>query len=200
MSPVFDPSAIGHAALYRLLTATVVPRPIAFISSMSPESRRNVAPFSFYNVACPWPPILSTAIGRRGGEKKDTWRNIEASGDYVVNVVTDELAEQMNLASGEYPSEVDEFALTGLTPIPSVVVSAPSVAEAKIRMECRLDRIIEFAEGDHGLVLGRIVSITVVDTVWVDGRVDLHALKPVARLAGSLYAHCHDIFSMVRPG
>src|ERR1051325_7260092 len=119
MSPVFEPGEIGHDGYYRLLTAMFVPRPIAFISSMSPEGIRNVAPFSFYNVACPWPPILSTAIGRRAGEKKDTLYNIESVGQYVVNVVSDEIAEQMNLASGEYSPEVDEFALTGLTPVPS---------------------------------------------------------------------------------
>jgi flavin reductase (DIM6/NTAB) family NADH-FMN oxidoreductase RutF len=201
MSPVFDPTSDGADQTYRLLTAIVVPRPIAFISSMSSEGELNLAPFSFYNVACPWPPILSTSIGRRNRDhnRKDTWRNIQETGEYVVNLVTDGIAEQMNTTSGEYAADVDEFQLAGLTPISSLRVKAPGVAEARVRAECVLDRMIEFDGGSHVLVLGQIVSIAVADEVWANGRVDLRALKPVGRLSGNLYCRTHDMFTMVRP-
>jgi flavin reductase (DIM6/NTAB) family NADH-FMN oxidoreductase RutF len=200
--PTFDPAQIGHGAVYRLLIGTIVPRPIAWISSMNAEGQLNLAPFSFFNVACTWPPTLATSIGRRDGEKKDTWRNVEATGEYVVNIVTEAVEERMNLTSGEYGPEVDEFELTGLTPIPSQVVRPPSLAEAPVHFECRLDQIVEIGDPGktQGLVLGRIVSITVADEIFDGTKVDPLRLNTIGRMGGMQYTRTHDIFTMIRPG
>lgn len=119
----------------------------------------------------------------------------------MVNVVDDDLAEQMNLSSGEYPPEIDEFALTGLTPAPGVRVRAPRVAQAPISLECRVAQVIPVGRGPHSLVLGEILYFHVRDDIYdaASGRIDMTRLKPVGRLAGQQYAHVHDIFQMKRP-
>ena len=135
------------------------------------------------------------------GRKKDTVRNTDATGDFVVNVVDDALAEQMNLTSGEYPPDIDEFALAGLTATPSVKVTAPRVAEAPISMECRGAQIVPVGRGPHSLVIGEIVHFHIRDNLYdlTTGRIDMHRLRPVGRLAGHMYTHVHDIFAMKRP-
>ena len=150
---------------------------------------------------CNDPPTLAFSSGRRQGSKKDTVRNIEYTQDFVVNMVDDALAEQMNLTSGEYPPDVDEFALTGLTAAPGVKVQAPRVAEAPISMECRVVQILPVGHGPHTLVLGEIVYFHIRDDLYDPntGRIDMHKLHPVGRLAGNLYTHVHDIFEMKRP-
>ena len=150
---------------------------------------------------CNDPPTLAFSSGRREGRNKDTVRNIESTQDFVVNIVDDALAEQMNLTSGEYPPDVDEFALTGLTAAPGVKVQAPRVAEAPISMECRVVQILPVGHGPHSLVLGEIVYFHIRDDLYNPntGRLDMYKLHPVGRLAGNLYTHVHDIFEMKRP-
>jgi flavin reductase (DIM6/NTAB) family NADH-FMN oxidoreductase RutF len=198
-----DPQALDQTAVYKLLIGCVVPRPIAWVSSVDADGVKNLAPFSFFMGVSDDPPTLAFSSGPRGAarEKKDTLRNIEASGEFVVNVVDDALAEAMNLTSGEYPPEVDEFALAGLAAAPGVKVKAPRVAEAPISMECRLARIIPVGRGPHALVLGEIVQFHVRDGLYdpATGRIDVRRLRPVGRLAGNLYARVHDIFEMKRP-
>jgi flavin reductase (DIM6/NTAB) family NADH-FMN oxidoreductase RutF len=194
-----DPQTMPQQSLYKLLIGCVVPRPIAWVSSLSETGVANVAPFSFFMGVCGDPPTIAFSSGLRQGGKKDTVNNLEYSGDFVVNVVDDDLAEQMNLSSGEYPPEVDEFVLTGLTAAPSIKVQAPRVAEAPINLECRVAQIIPVGRGPHSLVLGEIVYFHVRDELYQDGRIDMHALRPVGRLAGNLYSHIHDIFEMKRP-
>jgi flavin reductase (DIM6/NTAB) family NADH-FMN oxidoreductase RutF len=128
-------------------------------------------------------------------------RNAQHTGDFVVNIVDDDRAEQMNLSSGEYPAEVDEFALTGLTAAPGVRVRAPRVVEAPVSLECRVAQVVPVGRGPHSLVLGEIVYFHVRDDVYdaATGRIDVGRLKPVGRLAGHQYAHIHDIFEMKRP-
>jgi flavin reductase (DIM6/NTAB) family NADH-FMN oxidoreductase RutF len=197
----FDPQIVAPQVIYKLLIGCVVPRPIAWVSSLSDNAIPNVAPFSFFMAVCNNPPTLAFASGRREGGKKDTIRNIEHTQDFVVNLVDDTLAEQMNLTSGEYPPEVDEFALTGLTAAPSVKVQAPRVAESPISMECRVVHILPVGHGPHSLVLGEIVHFHIRDDLYkpATGRIDMHQLHPVGRLAGNLYTHVHDIFEMKRP-
>lgn len=200
--PRFSPDEVGHGAVYRTLINTIVPRPIAFISSVDTEGTLNLAPFSFFTVACSWPPVLATSIGRVEGKKKDTWRNIETTGEYVINLVSEAYEEQMNLTSGEYPPEVDEFELAGFTPVPSQVVRPPSVAESPVHFECTLDQIVEI--GDEGqtqaLVLGRVVYIDVSDELYEGKRIDARRLRAIGRMGGMDYTRTHDIFTMVRPG
>ena len=197
----FDPHIVAPQSIYKLLIGCVVPRPIAWVSSLSEDAIPNLAPFSFFMAVCNNPPTLAFSSGRREDKKKDTVRNIEYTQDFVVNLVDDALAEPMNLTSGEYPPEVDEFALTGLTAAPSVKIKAPRVAEAPINMECRVVQILPVGHGPHSLVLGEIVYFHIRDDLYnpFTGRIDMQKLHPVGRLAGNLYTHVHDIFEMKRP-
>ena len=197
----FDPQMVAPQSIYKLLIGCVVPRPIAWVSSLSDDTIPNLAPFSFFMAVCNNPPTLAFSSGRREGNQKDTVRNIEYTQDFVVNLVDDALAEQMNFTSGEYPPAVDEFALTGLTAAPGIKVKAPRVAEAPISMECRVVQILPVGHGPHSLVLGEIVYFHIRDDLYDPntGRIDMHRLHPVGRLAGNLYTHVHDIFEMKRP-
>jgi flavin reductase (DIM6/NTAB) family NADH-FMN oxidoreductase RutF len=128
-------------------------------------------------------------------------RNVEASGEFVVNVVDDAHAEAMNQTSGEYPPAVDEFAVAGLAAAPGVRVRAPRVATAPISLECRLVRIVQVGRGPHSVVFGEIVYLHVRDGLYDagSGRIDVAALRPVGRLAGHMYSRTHDLFEMKRP-
>ena len=144
----------------RVLTGVVVPRPIAFVSSISAEGLINLAPYSFFNAVAYYPPTLVFSSSRFAADKrKDTLSNIEATGEYVVNVVVDDIAEAMNRTAAEYPADVSEFDIAGLTPVPSTVVKPPRVAESPVNMECRLQQIVPIGQGhhQHGLVIGQIV-------------------------------------------
>ena len=195
-----DPQTAPPQSIYKLLIACVVPRPIAWVSSLSEDGIANLAPFSFFMAVCNDPPTVAFSSGRRAGNK-DTVRNIEYTQDFVVNLVDDALAEQMNLTSGEYPPEVDEFAVTGLTAAPGVKVKAPRVAEAPVNLECRVVQLLPVGHGPHALVLGEIVQFHIRDDLYNPhtGRIDMYNLHPVGRLAGELYTHVNDIFEMKRP-
>jgi flavin reductase (DIM6/NTAB) family NADH-FMN oxidoreductase RutF len=204
----FDPQAIDSAAMYKLLIGSVVPRPIAWVSSVDAEGVRNLAPFSYFMAITHDPPTVAFSSGPRGAEigggvrgKKDTLHNVEATREFVVNVVDDALAEAMNVTSGDYAADVDEFAKAGLAAAPSAKVKAPRVAAAPVSMECRLARIIPVGNLPHHLIMGEIVHVHVRDDVFdpATGRLDMRRLKPVGRLAGHLYSHIHDIFEMKRP-
>jgi len=200
-----DPEIVDTAAMYKVLIGSVVPRPIAWVSSVDAAGVRNLAPFSFFMAITPDPPTIAfssgprEAAGARG--KKDTLSNIETTREFVVNVVDDALAEAMNITSGDYPPEVDEFAQAGLVAAAGVKVQAPWVAAAPVAMECRLTRIIPVGNLPHHLIMGEIVYMHVRDDVYdaATGRIDIHRLRPVGRLAGHQYTHVHDIFEMKRP-
>ena len=204
----FDPQVIDSAAMYKLLIGSVVPRPIAWVSSVDAEGVRNLAPFSYFMAITHDPPTIAFSSGPRGAEigggvrgKKDTLHNVETTREFVVNVVDDALAEAMNVTSGDYAADVDEFEKAGLQAAPSVKVRAPRVAAAPVNMECRLAQIIPVGHLPHHLIVGEIVHMHVRDDVFdpATGRLDMHRLKPVGRLAGHLYTHVHEIFEMKRP-
>jgi len=204
----FDPHVIDSAAMYKLLIGSVVPRPIAWVSSVDAEGVRNLAPFSYFMAITHDPPTIAFSSGPRGAEigggvrgKKDTLHNVEVTREFVVNVVDDALAEAMNVTSGDYTPDVDEFTQAGLVAAPSVKVKPPRVAAAPVNMECRLAQIIPVGNLPHHLIVGEIVHMHVRDDVFdpSTGRLDMHRLKPVGRLAGHLYTHVHDIFEMKRP-
>ena len=203
----FDPRAIDSAAMYKLLIGSVVPRPIAWVSSVDAAGVRNLAPFSYFMAITHDPPTIAFSAGPRGAETtggigtKDTLANVQATGEFVVNVVDDALAAQMNVTSGDYPPDVDEFAQARLEAAPSVKVKAPRVAPAPVSMECRVVQILPVGRLPHHLVMGEIVHLHVRDDVYdpATGRLDMHRLKPVGRLAGHLYTHVHEIFEMKRP-
>ena len=196
-----DPKTLKPESTYKLLIGCVVPRPIAWVSTVGADGVNNLAPFSFFMGVCGDPPTIAFSSGPRAKDHKDTVRNAEHTGDFVVNIVDDDRAEAMNLSSGEYPAGVDEFALTGLTAAPGVKVRAPRVLEAPVSLECRVARVVPVGNGPHSLVLGEIVYFHVREDVYdtATGRIDIARLKPVGRLAGHQYAYIHDIFEMKRP-
>ena len=185
----------------RVLTGVVVPRPIAFVSSVSEEGIVNLAPFSFFNAMAYEPATIVLGISRSAGWKeKDTLANIEATGEFVVNVVVDDIAEAMNSTAAEFPADVDEFEISGLTAAPSKIVSAPRVAESPVNMECRLNQVVAVGDGTkHAIVIGEIVLMHIRDDIINGHRIDHQRLKPVGRLAGNMYCNTHDVYELVRP-
>ncbi len=197
-----DIAAMSSTDVYKLLVGSVVPRPIAFVSTLSADGVPNLAPFSFFNVLAPDPPIVHVSIGRRAdGSRKDTAANAVQTGELVINVVSEDLAERMNLASGEWPPEVNEFGVAGLTPLASRRVRPARVAESPIQMECHLERVVTLGEGPRvwDVLFARVVYCHVRDELYDRGRIDAARLRPLARLAGDYYAHIADIFAMRRP-
>ena len=198
-----DPASTDYPNIYKLLLGSVVPRPIAFVSTVSPEGVFNVAPFSFFTVASANPPVLVFSVGRRAtpDPRKDTFRNISTAREFVVNVVSEEFGPNMNLCAGEYPPEVDEFQVSGLTPIPSDLVKAPRVAESHVNMECRLLYTIELSAlaGAGTLVLGEVIRFHIEDAYFHNYRIDPDKLRAIGRMAGNSYTRTLDRFDMIRP-
>jgi flavin reductase (DIM6/NTAB) family NADH-FMN oxidoreductase RutF len=183
------------------VTSTVIPRPIGWASTVDKSGARNLAPFSFFNAVSGDPPILMISVGRRDGRAKDTLGNITETGEFVLNIVSEAVARQMNLTSGNYMPHVDEFALSGLTPLPSVKVKAPRVAEASVTMECMLTQTVPLPRSEYTVILGEVVYFHIDDAILDErGRVDPVKLAPVARLGGSSwYTALGRIFEMKRP-
>ncbi len=192
-----DPGRLDRKAAYRLMISVIVPRPIAWVSTLSPGGQANLAPFSFFNGISSQPPIVMLAVGSRKTGRKDTWNNIEATGEFVVNVVVPEIVDAMVVSSGEYPPEVDEIQLAGLTPVPSTRVKPPRIAESPVQMECRLEKLVEVA--GTAIILGRVLLYHVKDDLMSEGRVDPAKLRPVARLGDDFYSALGEIFRKSRP-
>jgi len=197
---------LAHAdprTVYQTLISVVTPRPIAWVTSVDLQGRVNLAPFSFYNAFSASPPIVVFSPGLRGdGTKKDTLRNVEATGEFVLNAAVAALAEQMNLSSKELPYGESEVELSGLTLQSSLKVKPPRLAETPVAMECVVRQIIPLG-GDPGsgnLVIGEVLVMHVEERVLDSrGRVDPHRLETIGRLGGDLYARTTDIFEMKRP-
>lgn len=198
---IVDPLSATGSQIYKLLIGSVVPRPIAFVSTVSLEGARNLAPFSFFNAFCGDPPVVCFSTAFRE-PRKDTYRNIQATAEFVVNMVGEEIAEQMNLASGEYPAGTDEFEISGLTPVPSDLISPPRVGESLVSMECRLMQILDLSTRPRGasLILGEVVRFHVNDRV-VDQNfhIDPDKLRAIGRMGGNEYSRTRDRFEMIRP-
>lgn len=200
---------LSHSELYGLILNTVAPRPIAWVSTLSAAGQPNLAPFSFFNCVCVEPPLLAFAPGLRPskqssptlGEAKDTLRNIRETKEFVINVVTFELAEAMNQTSGEYDSSINEFELAQIAAAPSQVVKVPRVAASPVSFECKLHQILDFSPSPKGssLVIGEIVSIHVDDANVKDGKLDRNSLDLIGRMGGIQYTRTTHRFEMVRP-
>jgi len=198
-----NPDELTNLERYKLLIGSVVPRPIAFVSTISPQGVANLAPFSFFTAVCASPMTLCfcPSIRAADGKRKDTLNNIEATGECVVHIVSEAIAEQMNQTAGEYPPNVSEFEMAGLTPIPSLKVKPPRVKEAAIQMECVLNQIVTIGDtvGASSIVIVRVVQLHYSPTVYADGKILLEQLKPIARLAGISYAKVTETFDLDRP-
>jgi len=199
-----DPKEIPPADVYALLTGVVVPRPIAFVSSLSADGVANLAPFSFFNAGGANPPSLVFAPVTSGALRdKDTLHNVRATREYVVHIVDWEVRERMNQASAEVPPEVDEFELAGFTKVASTRVKPWRAAECPIAMECRLFQIVEHGEGAFraNYVIGEVVYFHIRESLLKGLRVDSGAIGAIARLGGPNYTRVtpETIFAMPRP-
>ncbi len=202
----FDPQKQQPQEIYKLMIGAIVPRPIAFVSTVDAGGVRNLAPFSFFTAASANPPVVCfcplARAGRNGlNPRKDTLRNIEATGEFVVNVVSEEIASAMNECAAELPPEVDEFAVSGLTPMASELVRPPRVAESQVQMECRLLQIVEVSAQPLGgsLVLGEVVRFHVREALAHDFHIDANKLNAIGRMSGNAYARTKDRFDLIRP-
>jgi len=198
-----NPAEIQPHEFYRYLVQVITPRPIAWVSTVSPGGVTNLAPFSFFNgVGANPPSVVFSPVNNRKGEKKDTLRNVEANGAFVVNIVSHALAGRMNQSAYEYGYEVSEFEQAGLTAAPSVCVAPPRVAEAPVAMECEVMQVVPVGDGPlaANLVIGRIVMMHLAEGVSNgDGVVDPAALDTIGRMGGSDYSTTRDRFEMPRP-
>ncbi|MCB1161244.1 MAG: flavin reductase family protein [Candidatus Krumholzibacteriia bacterium] len=200
----FDLAAMERRDVYQLLTRVVGPRPIAFVSSLDPAGRGNLAPFSFFAMGGLNPPsLVFCPVNTRDGAVKDTVRNVETAGEFVVNVVTRAMAERMSQASWSYPPEVDEFDAAGFTRAPAVRVKPPRVAESPVAIECRLHRIVRHGEGPlaSNYVIGEAVFVHVDESVLSPDGPDARKLDLIGRLGGDWYAHAapEALFTLPRP-
>ncbi len=199
---LLDARELSTRDAYRLMIGSIVPRAIAWVSSISPAGEPNLAPFSFFTGITASPPSICFSPIHRAGAFKDTLHNVAETGEFVVNVVDEAVAEAMNATSEEAPPHVDELLAAKLTPAPSRLVRPHGVAEAPIRMECRLDRFVEVGEDDGAtLVLGRIVAWHIRDDLFDAERlrIRIDELHAIGRLAGDWYTRTRDQFEMVRP-
>lgn len=197
-----DPKDYDYSNIYKLMIGSIVPRPIAFVSTVSRDGIRNLAPFSFFNGVCSNPPIVlfSTVIRKDGGHK-DTLNNVEATKEFVINIVSEDFGEEMNICSFDFPPDVDEFKESGLTPIPSDLVKAPRVQESRIQMECKLVQIIHFGQGPGGgsTVFGEVVRFHIQDQLLDNFKIDPDKLQAIGRMGGPTYTRTMDRFDLVRP-
>jgi flavin reductase (DIM6/NTAB) family NADH-FMN oxidoreductase RutF len=190
-----DPAAMPGQALYHLMNSIVVPRPIAWVSTLSAAGVANLAPHSYCMIISTNPPLI--AFSSTG--EKDTLRNVRATSEFVFNQVPEVLAEEMNLSSANFPPEMSEFDWAGLTPAPSAIVRAPRVGESPVALECRLRDIQAWGNDPAHLIIGEVVHLAIDPAVLKDGLVDDARVRPVGRLSGSGYSYTRDFFSMPRP-
>ncbi len=205
---MFYRPADGHGLPHDPFKAIVTPRPIGWISTLDALGRANLAPFSFFNGCGDAPPMVMFAqTGRKSRPEpvKDSVANIRETGEFACNIVSQALKEAMNLSSGTYQPEVDEFELAGLTKAPGKTISAPHVAEAPAVLECRLVKIVDDLPSwrEHAfniMVIGEVVGVHIDDAIVKDGRVDVLGYNPVARMGYMDYTTVTDIWAMKRPG
>ena len=195
-----DPAAHPSSDIYKLMVSSIVPRPIAFVSTISREGVTNLAPFSFFNAICAEPPTICFSVTNRL-PPKDTVANIRATGEFVVNIVTEAIAEQMNLCSGDYPAGMSEFSMAGLTPEASEIVKPPCVRESPLNMECKLIQIVDVGaqSGGASLIIGEVVRFHFDSAIADNFRIDPDKLRAIGRMGGNEYARTRDRFEMIRP-
>lgn len=194
----FEMKELDAKEKYRILTSSIVPRPIAWVSSINQKNIPNLAPFSYFTGVSIEPPLLLFAVERRNQEKKDTLRNIEQTNEFVIHLVTEETVAQMNITSKDFAPGVNEIEEAGLTMVPSSAVRPPSVKEAPIRLECRLKEIIDIGSSPHSLIIGEVIIIMVDDKVLVEGRIQMENLKAVGRMGGEWYTKTIHSFALPR--
>ncbi|SDO54966.1 NADH-FMN oxidoreductase RutF, flavin reductase (DIM6/NTAB) family [Paenibacillus sp. yr247] len=198
-----DPTSQSERENYKLLIGSIIPRPIAFVTSLSGEGVLNAAPYSYFTIVTSNPPMVAVSVQRKQGVRKDTSRNAIDIGAFVVHISDESYISQINQTAAALPPDESEVALAGLTPVKSEKVAVPGIAEASIRMECVLEQAIPLGGTDGApaadLLIGRVVHFHIAESLYEDGHIDPLGLKPVSRLAGSAYAKLGEQFIMDRP-
>ncbi|ALS23919.1 MULTISPECIES: flavin reductase family protein [Paenibacillus] len=198
-----DPLSQSDRDNYKLMIGSIIPRPVAFVTTLSKKGVLNAAPFSYFNIVTSNPPMVSVSVQRNQGLLKDTARNAQDTGAFVVHISDESYIEKINQTAASLGPEESEVQLAGLSPVPSEKIAVPGVAEAKIRMECVLERSIPLGGSEErpacDLLIGRVVFFHIADELVRNGQIDPEGLKPVSRLAGSSYSKLGDIFSLERP-
>ncbi|MFT4111238.1 flavin reductase family protein [Silvibacterium sp.] len=198
-----DPAEHPSAEIYKLITGAIVPRPIAFVSTIDADGIPNLAPFSYFMACSSNPPVVCFCTTVRPGPlpHKDTLSNVRAIGEFVVNIVSEEFADRMNLTAAEVAPEVDEFQLSGLTPLPSELVRPARVAESHVHMECRVRQILTISDQPNGgiIVFGDVLRFHVDEKVLNGNKIDPDLLQAVGRMGGPTYIRTRDRFDMARP-
>jgi flavin reductase (DIM6/NTAB) family NADH-FMN oxidoreductase RutF len=190
-----NPTDIPGNGVYHLLNAAIAPRPIAWVATLAADGTPNIAPHSYTTVLSPNPPIVGfVSVGR-----KDTLRNVRATGEFVYHIADDALAERLNITAADFPPDVSEFDWAGLTPVPSDLVRTPRVAEAPIAFEVTAAEVQQVRATNNYLISGEIVRIHLAERILSADRIDPAKLRPLGRLAGSQFSHLGELFKMERP-
>ena len=197
------PETLEWKDAYKLLVGSILPRPIALVTTIAEDGTANAAPFSFFTAICADPMMICFSPMRRGtdGEKKDTLTNIEKTKEFVVNIVSEDNVKQMNDCAIEYPSNIDELEASGLTKERSATAKAPRVKESNVHLECELHEVLHFGShpGAGSLVIGKVKHVHVSDELYEQGRINTEKLKPIGRLAGQMYTNpMADTFELIR--
>lgn len=193
-----EPHTLTPEATYRLLSGLVVPRPIAWISTLSPAGVVNLAPFSCFTFVSNKPPMLGVNVGRKAGRRKDTGAHIHSRGEYVVHIGDSSQLNAIHESSEEHPEDVSEADLLGLATVPSETVAVPRLRDAPVAMECRLSQVIPFGETGAEFIVGEVTRFHLRDGLMHDGKVETLALDPVCRIGGPNYATLGRIVTLRR--
>ncbi|KQT25104.1 MAG: flavin reductase family protein [Bradyrhizobium sp.] len=191
-----DPTELGAERIYRLMTGIVVPRPIAWVTSLSSKGVLNLAPFSAFTFVSQKPPMLAISVGRKGANYKDTGHNILDTEEYVIHIADTPLMNAVHDSSVEHPPEISEVEHLGLETLPCDLVKVRRLAAAPIAMECRFRQCLEFGEAKSRLIVGEVVMFHLRDGLVNDGKVETKALDPIARIGGPRYARLGEIVTL----
>ena len=191
-----DPAYLDAETAYRLITGVVVPRPIAWVTSLSATGVLNLAPFSAFTFVSPKPPMLAISVGRKGGIYKDTAQNILNNEEYVVHIADSSLMTAVHESSTEHPPDVSEVEELRLSTLPGERIKVPRLAAAPVAMECRFRQCLEFGETRSRLIVGEVLVFHIRDGLLNNGKIETEALDPIARIAGPRYAKLGEIVTL----
>ena len=205
---IINPKEQSFKENHKLMIGSIVPRPIALVSTISKDSIKNLAPFSYFNGVCSKPPTIMFAPARRGwdGKEKDTLKNIKETKEFSINLVSESFVEQMIACSTDFDPEIDEFYISKLTPLSSKKIKPPIVKESKISFECILNKIVTVGNKEAGagfIVIGEIILFHIDDEIVSNGHIDLNSFNPIGRLAGNFYTrptNNFEIYRKIKPG